>query len=237
MKIDEKSLATVVDDVNHAHFFGHSPTKKDARAATAWIRSRFWQDIPAKIRAAKNPDPRWAAIPKTFVLTDQDQKSKLRAFTGEPVQNASMRMIYSREAARALLVLSEVTGQRVPEAEEHCASVFSKQDLADREPKLYCCGPCTASVWRLMNTGVLGGCEDKLDSMLGLLPLHRDDKGTWHRFPFFFTLLALIEMDRPAALAELKYAQPECEKKRKRLKPKDTYAERKLEVLDRVLQA
>ena len=31
------------------------------------------------------------------------------------------------------------------------------------------------------------------DSMLPVLPLHRDGKGAWHRFPFFFTLLALIE--------------------------------------------
>ncbi len=135
MQIDETSLATVVDDVNHADFFGHSITKKDARAASRWIRSRFRQNIPAKIRAAKNPDPRWAAIPKTFVLTESDRKSKLRAFTGEPVQNASMRMIYSREAARALFVLSNVTSELVPEADEQCASVFGEEEAASREPR------------------------------------------------------------------------------------------------------
>ena len=137
MRIDGTRLATVVDDVNHADFFGHSITKKDARAASRWIRSRFRQNIPAKIRAAKNPDPRWSAIPKTFVLTDEDRKSKLRTFTGEPVQNASMRMIYSREAARALLVLSNVTSEPVPEADEQCASVFGEEEAASREPKLY----------------------------------------------------------------------------------------------------
>ncbi len=137
MHIDETSLARVVDDVNHADFFGHSINKKDAWDASRWIQSRFRQNIPAKIRAAKNPDPRWAAIPKTFVLTDEDRKSKLRAFTGEPVQNASMRMIYSREAARALFVLSRVTSEPVPEADEQCASVFGEEDAASREPKLY----------------------------------------------------------------------------------------------------
>ena len=88
-----------------------------------------------------------------------------------------------------------------------------------------------------MNTGGLGDCEDKLDSMLPVLPLHRDAKGAWHRFPFFFTLLALIEMNRPAALSELRYALPDCEKKHKRLKPNDVYSERKIAVLERVLDA
>jgi hypothetical protein len=137
MDINETSLATVVDEVNHADFFGHSITKKDARAASRWIRSRFKRNIPAKILAAKNPDPRWAAIPKTFVLTEADYESKLRAFTGELVQNASMRTIYSREAARALFVLSDVTGEPVPEADEQCASVFGEEEAASREPKLY----------------------------------------------------------------------------------------------------
>ncbi len=88
-----------------------------------------------------------------------------------------------------------------------------------------------------MNTGGLGDCNDALDRMLPVLPLHRDAKGTWRRFPFFFTLLALIEMDRPAALAELRYALPECQKKHKRLEPKDLYAERKIAVLERVFEA
>jgi hypothetical protein len=60
-----------------------------------------------------------------------------------------------------------------------------------------------------MNTGGLGDCDDKLDSMLPVLPLHRDAKGAWHRFPFFFTLL----------------------------EPKDVYSERKIAVLERVLDA
>ena len=86
-----------------------------------------------------------------------------------------------------------------------------------------------------MNTDGFGKCDDKLDSMLGVLPLHRDAKGAWRRFPFFFTLLALVEMDRPRALSELRYALPECEKKYKRLKPKDVHSGRKIAVLERVL--
>jgi hypothetical protein len=88
-----------------------------------------------------------------------------------------------------------------------------------------------------MNTRGFGNCDDKLDSMLPVLPAHRDAKGGWHRFPVFFTLLALTEMNRPAALSELRYALPECEKKHRRLKPKDIHAERKIAVLESVLEA
>jgi hypothetical protein len=44
-------------------------------------------------------------------------------------------------------------------------------------------------------------------------------------------------MDRPAALRELRYALSECEKKQKRLKALDVHSERKIVVLERVLEA
>ncbi len=54
-----------------------------------------------------------------------------------PDPAVSMRMIYSREAARALFVLSNVTSELVPEADEQCASVFGEEEAASREPKLH----------------------------------------------------------------------------------------------------
>lgn len=92
-------------------------------------------------------------------------------------------------------------------------------------------------MWRLANVGGLGDCDATLDYMLNALPQHRDEKGAWRRFPFFFTLLALIELDLPRAQQELEYALPECERKRKRLKPGDDISLRRIAVLDRVLEA
>ena len=91
-------------------------------------------------------------------------------------------------------------------------------------------------MWRLANIGGLGDCEATLDFMLDALPQHRDGKGAWRRFPFFYTLLALIEMEHPKAQNELEYALPECERKRKRLKPGDDISLRRIAVLDRVLE-
>jgi hypothetical protein len=236
--LDSTSLAKVTEKVNHAHFFGDKIDKTEAEKAITWITSRYGRVLPASVQAQANPDPRWAAVPPIFHLTETDLKSPVHTFTGEPLKNASMRMIHSREAARALLILSEVTGTPVPEAKEHCVGTgYVANSCADRGLALFCCGPCTASVLRLANFGALGDCEKAIDHLLSALPGHRDDKGTWRRFPFFFTLLALIELDRPAATEELKYAQPVCERKRKRLKPKDDISLRRIAVLDRALAA
>jgi len=40
----------------------------------------------------------------------------------------------------------------------------------------------------------------------------RDGKGQWRRFPFWYTVLALSEMDVPEASRELKYAAPVLER-------------------------
>ena len=66
--LDSTSLAAVIDDVNHAHFHGIKIKKTEARAAIDQIVSRYDQGLPARVRAQANPNPRWAAIPKSFVL-------------------------------------------------------------------------------------------------------------------------------------------------------------------------
>lgn len=136
--MDPTSLAKVSENVNHAHFFGEKIGKSEARDATKWISGRFQQNLPARVRAQANPDPKWAKVPKSFVLTKSDLATRLHTFTGEPVKGASMRAIHSREAARALLILSEVTGKPVPEAEEHCRIVRATVDgLEERGKTLF----------------------------------------------------------------------------------------------------
>ena len=75
-----------------------------------------------------------------------------------------------------------------------------------------------------------------LDHLLSALPQHRNGKGAWRRFPFFYTALALTELDHPKAKKEREYIRPVCEKKRARLEPKDDVSRRRIAVLDRVLE-
>ncbi|MEM7362445.1 MAG: hypothetical protein AAF525_00345 [Pseudomonadota bacterium] len=117
------SLAGTVNSVNHADWFHQKITKRDAREAETFLRSRYFQNIPQKIREAKNPNPRWALVPKLFNLFDDEARAKPKSITGEPLANASMRMIHSRETARALYVLGEITGNDTSEADELSTTV------------------------------------------------------------------------------------------------------------------
>ena len=236
--LDPHGLAATVARIEDARLFGGKISKADAAAASQWIVGRYWQDIPEAIRNAAKPNPRWAAIPKSFNLTDAERRQKPRTFTGEALANAALRAVHSREAARALFILGEVLGKTAPEALDLCGSVRDNANLLeDHARALYCCGPCTASVLRLAGIGAPVANEAALAHLLAALPKHRDGRGEWRRFPLFYTLLALLELDHPLARAELRYARPACAKKRKGLEPKDTIATRRIAVLDRVLNA
>jgi hypothetical protein len=236
--VDSSSLANTADRINHAHFFGEKITKQDAREASRWIVSRYSQDIPERIRNSAKPDPRWASIPKSFNLTAAERRKKPKTFTGEPLANASLRAVHSREATRALFILGAVLGEPSSEALSLCESVRDTANhLKTHGTPLYCCGPCTASVWRLAGIGAPVAADDTLDHLLSALPKHRDPTGAWRRFPFFYTLLALSELDHPKAVAELQYALPECERRRKTLKPDSAIAARRIAVLDQVFDA
>lgn len=90
---------------------------------------------------------------------------------------------------------------------------------------------------RLASVGDPSDWDEALDNMLSALPAHRDaDKGTWRRFPFYYTVLALTELDHPKATAELKYVRRICERRRARLRPKDDISRRRIAVMDRVLK-
>ncbi len=63
----------------------------------------------------------------------------------------------------------------------------------------------------------------------------RDGKGKWKRFPFFYTLYALIEIDLPAAKEELRFAKGLCEKYSKR-KALDKFSKRKIKIAKMFLE-
>ena len=123
--LDLSSLPALSDSINRAYFFKDKITKTDARSATRMIEERYRQDLPEKILGMENPDPKWAAVPRSFALSDKEKKQKQRTFTGEPQTGASMRAVQSREATRALIILSGVTGKNSEQATEHTNGVLS----------------------------------------------------------------------------------------------------------------
>ena len=69
-----------------------------------------------------------------------------------------------------------------------------------------------------------------------VLEEHRDDRGRWQRFPFYYTLLALVEGGMKAAVPEMRYAAPGLERLLKRPATPDKYGVRRRALAERVLE-
>ena len=70
---------------------------------------------------------------------------------------------------------------------------------------------------------------------MDILRTHRDSDGRWYRFPFHYTLLALLEIDDEKATGEMAYAAPRLERLLRRHGTGDQYASRRRAVAERVL--
>ncbi len=102
-------------------------------------------------------------------------------------------------------------------------------------PGLFCCGKCSVGLWRNVLAGGLDRREERLQR--GAVHLHsvRDGERGWRKFPFWYTVLALSEMDSGAAKAELKHAAPVLERAASRAVPSEHYARRRHQLATRVL--
>ncbi|MBD3233428.1 MAG: hypothetical protein GF315_06855 [candidate division Zixibacteria bacterium] len=65
---------------------------------------------------------------------------------------------------------------------------------------------------------------------------HRDGEGRWKRFPFYYTLLAINDINLPEAIDEMKYTGKVCERMAKILKGNDKYNMRRLTLMERILE-
>lgn len=78
--------------------------------------------------------------------------------------------------------------------------------------------------------------KSKVDSFVQILSEHRDDKGRWKGFPFYYTLLVLKDLKTEAAKKEVEYTAPACQRALKRLKESDPFYSLKYNTLVNVLR-
>ncbi len=90
-------------------------------------------------------------------------------------------------------------------------------------------------MWRHLAVGGLDHAKARLQNGMTVLKKYRDGTGRWRRFPFYYTLLALTEIDTPSARQEMQYAARVCERVLKRLHGNGRYGRRRKIVLERVL--
>jgi hypothetical protein len=221
--INHNSLASTLDMVNEA-FFYERPLLKSARAQVAkWIASR--QGMPG-------------SYAEMFAPTKRDFERGVVLFTGEKVSTrAGLSHILGQEACRALILL-EVTAEDVKTALRRAnIGIMNRMGPAvNRKAGMYCCATCSCSLWRHLSVGGLEEGEDTLAMGMKTLKRHRDGKGRWNRFPFYYTLLALSEIRLPSAVEEMRYAAPACERYLKMAPKEDKTSRRRRTLVERILE-
>jgi hypothetical protein len=221
--LNRSSLYKTVDNVNEALFYGKKITKTEAKNVINWMSSRYDTEY---------------SYNRSFGLTGKDMNSGIYTYTGERLVSASMRHIMAEESARVVLQLSRITGSKpntLESTDERFYKMLEASKSAGKPIGTFCCGACTIGLWRYLNAGGLPKYQKYISD--GILSLHsnRDETGKWGRFPFYYTLLALSEIDDPSALKEINYAMPECERALKRLKPESKFSKRKRDLLLKIM--
>lgn len=172
-----------------------------------------------------------------FALPEADRGREFRTFTGERITtNAGKMHVIGEETCRILRLLGGS-----PAADRALAGMLERIRETDaREGGLtgtYCCGTCSCAFWRTLAVGCFDHPEERQESGMRTLRSCRDGKGRWGRFPFYYTLLALSEIPRPIARAELEYALPGLEKilKRNESGEPPAYSIRRRKLVERIL--
>jgi hypothetical protein len=222
--VHANSLASTLDVLNEVFFTGQALSKGERNEAARWIANR--QGSKDSYRGM-------------FAPTPLDYRRGIRLFTGERVvSGAAIGHILGEEASRALILLdgsSAVTSEALKKSNKGMVKALMSAETPTRVRGFYCCGTCTAALWRHLAVGGLNKSKKRLNAGLRVLRKYRDGAGKWRRFPFYYTLLALNEIDDKLALDELRYAAPLCEQYIRRYKAKNKIANRRRMLMQRVL--
>lgn len=219
--IPTDSLSHTIDILNEAIFFDRPLSDQDKKQAADFILGRQYPSGPH------------AGL---FAPTEKDFAESVFLFTGERLHTQlGPRNILSAEAARAILLLDLSS----PEMEEAMDRVQRKLLGSCFAADLCVVGECAHSgvgFMRYLAAGRKSDAEKRLAAHIQVIAQHRDYKGRWKRFPFHYTLLALSEIELPAAHAELRYAMPALERSIKRSDGvEDRYILRRQQLLERIL--
>lgn len=218
---DDLCLVDTLDTINETFFFNRP------------LSQRQRKEISHQIARLQGRSPHPSSF-TGFALKDHEQRHGIRLFTGEKLRTQHPAVdILGVEACRALLLLG------VDSDEIRIALSRAEKGLADAcfvgECILGECAHANVSVWRYLAVGGLDDAANRISRYMDALSAHRDDKGRWRRFPFYYTLLALSELDHPAAQREIRYVAPTCERKLGRYQRKDVISTRRRIIMKRIL--
>lgn len=224
MLIDEESVSATLDAVNAAMFEGRDLRPTERKRVSRWLAARHGVE---------------GAYAGTFAGFDRERKSGILTFTGERVTSASARHILGEETCRTLRLLGSTDAavvRALASADQNLIACLERW-RNDRQGNagLFCCCKCSVGLWRNLLSGGLDRQRERLRLGVRELRKRRDGNGKWQGFPFWYTALALCEMDTPDAKAELKYAAPLLERTVERTPAPSVYARRRHALAGRAL--
>jgi hypothetical protein len=216
-----------VDAINAAQFDGRAIPATERNQAARWIAAR--QGLPE-------------AYGGTFAGFPSERSKGIVLFTGERIASASARHILGEEASRALRLLrvkDRGVTRALDAADEGLMRCLARaaEDPRRNNPGLYCCGKCSVGLWRNLVAGGLDRREERLRRGALHLRSVRDGEHGWRKFPFWYAVLALSEMDVPEAKAELTHAAPALERAAARPAASSVHARRRQELAARTLES
>jgi hypothetical protein len=170
-----------------------------------------------------------------FIPFTAEAGAEVMLFSGEKLHTDFARNHAMMIEAARLLKLLAVENHGSPHAvqlayhrmQEACYSSFCTR------------GECKALTMAFLRFLLVEGGEGTtalLEEFLTRLSSHRDGKGKWKGFPFYFTLLVLTEIPDPFSTSELLNSASACEKLRSLNLDPDPVSKRRLEILTRALE-
>ncbi len=218
--LNENSLALTLHNLNDKILLEEKISEQEKVLIARWISSL--QGKPGSYRGM-------------FAIPPADKQNETRVFTGEVLNsNASLRHILGEEALHALLWL-DIKEDFVQKAIHNALLPFAEfTGFYGKNPaSMFCCGKCTDAVLRVMKLIPEPEAKLYIKSSLKAIKSLRDDHGKWKRFPFYYTLYTLMDMQ--GAEEELTYALPVLKRSLNTLRPTDDQKQRKQIIGEKIL--
>lgn len=218
MLLDTKSLTKTIDNINERFLYGEIISEEESLEAARWIASR---------RGKKG------AYRGMFAPTQYDFEQGMRVFTGEKLVSASARHIMGEEAARAIWLLAKQDSD-IREA-YHKATTWMLEVPDFQQYGTFCCGRCTLAFWRHYWIGNFPDKENHISMGIRTMNNYRLGNGKWRRFPFYYAIYTLHDLELKAAEEELKYARPAMERYIKKTTG-GSYEQRRVNIIRKALE-
>ncbi len=195
--VNRKSLAATLNTLQDLDFNGKQLSGFVRDEAEAWLTERHWAR---------------GAYRGLYAPTEADFAQPMKLYTGETITaTVSKAHILGEEAARAMILLRPQTAKG-KQAVAETTAIMHQLATTDELLGIHCCGRCSVSLWRHLLVAGLPDAEEIFASGIGFLREQRDSNGRWNSFSYYYTLLTLLDIQIPAARAELEYARPYIER-------------------------